>query len=319
MEEFGRIRFPALGTTAVVATTDVHALVAAALEVQREVDAIDLACSRFRDDSDLARANAGAGSWVSAGPLLLEAVQVALRAARLTGGDVDPTVEASMIANGYDRDFAALPADGVQQPHRPATGWRAVEVDDQRARIRVPAGSGLDLGATAKALAADRAARAATRSAHTGVVVSLGGDLAIAGEPPPGGWPLGVGDSHIGVAGETVRLEGGGLATSSTTVRRWRREGRELHHIVDPRTGAPAAVVWRTVTVAAASCVDANIAATASIVRGASAPAWLAACGLHARLVTPEGDVVRVGGWPQREPRPELHPELRREPHEAPA
>jgi thiamine biosynthesis lipoprotein len=309
MDPFGRLRFLALGTTAVVVTTDVHAVAAATLEVQREASAIDLACSRFRDDSDLARVNAGAGSWVSVGPLLLEAVQVALRAARLTGGDVDPTVEHSMIANGYDRDFASLPRDAPQQRHRPAPGWRTVEVDEQRARIRVPAGSGLDLGATAKALAADRAASAAARSARTGVVVSLGGDLAIAGPPAPGGWPLGVGDSHEGDADETIRLEGGGLATSSTTVRRWRREGRGLHHIVDPRTGAPAAVVWRTVTVAAASCVDANIAATASIVRGASAPAWLAAFGLHARLVTPEGEVVRVGGWPRPEPEPRPKPQ----------
>jgi thiamine biosynthesis lipoprotein len=303
MEAVGRIRFPALGTTAVVVTADIRGLVWAALEVQREVAAIDLACSRFRDDSDLARVNASAGCWVSVGPLLLEAVEVALRAARLTAGDVDPTVGAAVIGNGYDRDFEAVAAEGPgpRRATRPAPGWRSVELDLDGARIRVPAGSGLDLGATAKALAADRAAYAAARSAGTGVVVSLGGDLAIAGQPPFGGWPLGVGDVHEGDADEIVWLHDGGLATSSTKVRRWRRDGRELHHIVDPRTGASAHAVWRTVTVAAASCVDANVAATASIVRGASAPAWLASLGLHARLVTHDGAVLRVAGWPEQQ------------------
>lgn len=301
MDALSRVRFPSLGTTAVVVTADVGAVVPAVLEVQREVAAIDRACSRFRDDSDLARVNAGSGRWVPVGPLLLEAVGVALRAARLTDGDVDPTVGAALIGNGYDRDFRAVMSDGPAPRGRvrPAPGWRRVEVDLEGARIRVPAGSGLDLGATAKALAADRAAAAASGSADTGVLVSLGGDLAVAGPPPRGGWAVGIGDTHEGAADETVGIAAGGLATSSTTVRRWRIDNRELHHIVDPRTGAPAQVVWRTVTVTAASCVDANVAATASIVRGSSAPAWLAGLGLHARLVTPDGSVVRVAGWPQ--------------------
>ncbi len=304
MDGVGRMRFPALGTTAVVVTADVRRLVPAVLEVRRDVDAIDMACSRFRDDSDLARVNAGAGGWVSVGDLLLEAVAVALRAARLTDGDVDPTVGAAMIANGYDRDFLSVRTEGPG-PRRatgPAPGWRAVDVDLERVRIRVPAGSWLDLGATAKALAADRAARAAARSAGCGVLVSLGGDIAIAGRPPVEGWPVGVGDVQEGDANETVLVEEGGIATSSTLVRRWRRDGNTLHHIVDPRTGAPAPAVWRTVTVAAASCVDANVAATASIVRGASALAWLGSMGLHARLVTAGGDVVRVAGWPRAVP-----------------
>jgi thiamine biosynthesis lipoprotein len=98
--------------------------------------------------------------------------------------------------------------------------------------------------------------------------------------------------------GQTVLVQSGGLATSSTTVRRWARGGQELHHVLDPRTGRPAEEVWRTVSVAAASCVDANIASTAAIIRGERAPAWLESLGLPARLVLPEGSVVRVGGWP---------------------
>jgi thiamine biosynthesis lipoprotein len=98
--------------------------------------------------------------------------------------------------------------------------------------------------------------------------------------------------------GQSVTVIGGGVATSSTTVRRWRRAGRPVHHIVDPATGEPAAPVWRTVSVAAASCVDANTASTAAIVRGASAPQWLESLGLPARLVDPSGRIVTVGAWP---------------------
>ncbi len=103
--------------------------------------------------------------------------------------------------------------------------------------------------------------------------------------------------------GQTISIESGGLATSGTTVRRWRRGETTLHHIVDPTRGRPAVPCWRTVSVTAASCVDANIASTASIVRGGSAPRWLAERGLCARLVRGDGGVVRVGDWPAPEPR----------------
>jgi thiamine biosynthesis lipoprotein len=162
----------------------------------------------------------------------------------------------------------------------------------------------LDLGATAKALAADRAATRAAAVAGCGVLVSLGGDLAIAGPPPARGWEVRVTDSHASgpdADGQTVLLRGGGLATSSATVRRWQRGGQDLHHVIDPHTGRPANVVWRTVSVAASSCVDANIASTAAMIRGETAPAWLESLGLSARLVLPEGSVVRGGGWPAEE------------------
>jgi thiamine biosynthesis lipoprotein len=300
--DLARTTFPALGTTAVVLATDVRALVPAVIEVRREVETIDRTCSRFRADSELSHLNAQAGRWVRVGDALLEAMTAALRAARLTDGDVDPTVGAAMVRNGYDRDFRDVAGSGpALGPAVPATGWRSVEVDLRDSRIRMPVGSALDLGATAKALAADRAARAAARSCGAGVLVSLGGDLAIAGIPPAGGWAIGIGKSHAldAPTDETVCLEGGALATSGTSERRWTRGGQAVHHIVDPRTGRPAPDVWRTVSVAAASCVDANTAATAAIVRGEGSPAWLSGLGLPARLVRRDGAVVRVGGWPE--------------------
>ncbi len=302
MSAIGRASFLALGTGAVVLAVDETRLGDACLAVTTEVDAIDRACSRFRADSELSNVNSAGGRPVAVGGVLLDALGVALRAARLTDGDVDPTVGEAIRVLGYDRDFAALPATGGPL-FRVATvpGWRQVRLDCDRGLVRVPAGVRLDLGATAKALAADRAAVLAAAAAGCGVLVSLGGDIATAGQPPEGGWAVRVADWHAagpGAEGETVRIHGGALATSSTTVRRWTRGDERLHHVVDPTTGRPAAVVWRTVTVAAATCVDANTAATAAIIRGERGLAWLRSLDLPARLVRPDGSVTRVGGWP---------------------
>jgi thiamine biosynthesis lipoprotein len=310
-----RASWRTLGTTATVVVTDAAALEPARAVVVAELDAIDRACSRFRPDSELTVANAAAGRPVFIGPLLAEAITVALRAARTSGGAVDPTLGAELRRAGYDRDFAALaaapaherspaaagePAPAATARRRPA--WHAVELDEARGVVQVPRGVELDLGATAKALAADRAAAAAQRRTGGGVLVSLGGDVAVAGPPPADGWAIRVTDDHAGppdAAGQTVAIATGGLATSGTTVRRWRRDGRAHHHILDPRTGRPAAVVWRTASVAASSCVEANVASTAAIVRGAEAAPWLLHHGLPARLVALDGRVLHVGAWPR--------------------
>jgi len=100
-------------------------------------------------------------------------------------------------------------------------------------------------------------------------------------------------------SGQTVRIRAGGLATSTVTVRRWRRGATTVHHIVDPRTGRPAEEVWRTVSVAAASCLAANTASTAAIILGDAAPSWLEGRTLPARLVRTDGRAVRAAGWPE--------------------
>jgi thiamine biosynthesis lipoprotein ApbE len=272
---------------------------------------LDRACSRFRPDSEvsqLGHAPGGPSGLVTAtvSPLLAEAVSVALRAASLTDGDVDPTVGGTLSALGYDRDFAAVPANG------PATmvsvqmipGWRSVSVDLDAHRVTMPAGIQLDLGATVKAWAADRCAAGIARKLGCGVLVSLGGDTAVAGQPPEGGWRIRVQDvtgaPDAPPEGPTavIAIRDGGLATSSTAARRWSRGGNVLHHILDPRTGLPAAPVWRTVSVAAASCADANTAATAAIIRGWQAPAWLTVLRLPSRLVETNGTVHTIVGWP---------------------
>jgi thiamine biosynthesis lipoprotein ApbE len=298
-----RSEWRALGTSVVVAVTDRDSLRAACAAVAAEIDALDSACSRFRTDSDLATLNAANGMPVMVTPLLAEAIRVALRAARLTDGDVDPTVGASMAAIGYDADFSIVAPDGdsLGVRHRPATGWTRVEITDMPAIVTLPVGTSLDLGATAKALGADRAAAAAHAATGSGVLVSLGGDIAVAGEPPAGGWPVRVTDDHAaaaGAPGQSITLHTGGLATSSSTVRHWRRSGVAMHHIVDPRTGAPAQSPYRTISVAAATCVDANTASTAAMVRGTRAVDWVESTRLPARLVTHDGLVLHLNRWP---------------------
>jgi FAD:protein FMN transferase len=304
--ELASVSFPALGTTALLCVADPARLAPAQEVLERELVEIDRACSRFRDDSELVRLNAAAGTGpVEVGARLLEAVEVALRAAVDTRGLVDPTVGRTLRLAGYDRRFATVKLrDGAAFHARFAVvpGFGGIQVDPARRTIALDPEVELDLGATAKALAADRSAREAARVAGCGVLVSLGGDVSVAGPPPDAGWPIRVADDHAGpleAPGPAVAIRTGGLATSGTTVRRWRAGALDLHHIVDPRTGRPAVTPWRTVTVAGRSCVEANVASTAAMVLGDGAPAWLEERGAAARLVRDSGEVVLAGPWPE--------------------
>jgi FAD:protein FMN transferase len=300
------IRFEAFGSVALVAVSDAARLDAAVAAVERVVEEFDRACSRLRPDSELSRLNASAGDSVRVGPVLLEAVSAALRAARLTGGDVDPTVGGALIALGYDRSFSELSPESSAVPVRSrplaaVPGWRTVQVDSLASTVRLAPGVMLDLGATAKALAADHAAAAALEAAGCGVLVSFGGDLAMVGPAPDEGWRVRVTDDHragVDAPGQWITLWGGGLATSSVAVRRWQTDLGVAHHLVDPSTGHSVDSVWRTASVCAASCLDANIASTAAIVRGSRAAAWLASLGLPSRLVGVDGTACHVAGWP---------------------
>ncbi|HEX7264075.1 MAG TPA: FAD:protein FMN transferase [Candidatus Dormibacteraeota bacterium] len=299
----------ALGTSMRVVVTRPDGLVAAKAAADRVIKAIDESASRFRADSELSRVNAEPGKRVRISPLLAQALAAGLRGAKLTGGAVDPTVGSAVRLAGYDRDFAAIPADGspIQLSVTRIPGWRAIEFDEASRTVLIPNGVEIDLGATAKALASDLAAAAAWKAVGSGgVLVSLGGDIAVAGEPPLEGWAVQTSEdsnARIDDDEETITIQSGGIATSSTTVRRWTRGGVVLHHIIDPATGLPADGPWRTASVVAATCVDANIASTAAIVMGESAVPWLMANRLPARLVDRHGIVHRIAGWPA----PEAH------------
>jgi thiamine biosynthesis lipoprotein ApbE len=292
----------ALGTLVHLVVTGPRCIDEAREMLSADLAEVDQACSRFRPDSEIRALHAARGRKTRVSPLLAEAIAVALRAARLTGGDVDPTVGAAMSAVGYDRDFEQLPTNGPPVTVRHVPGWREVRLDGQD--LTMPAGVQLDLGATAKAWAADRSAARIRQRLGCGVLVSLGGDIAVAGPPPSTGWRIRVQDV-TGSPGDPpagpyalIAIRDGGLATSSTAARRWQRGGDLLHHILDPRTGLPAEPVWRTVSAAAGTCADANAASTAAVIRGRRALGWLSGLGLPSRLVDATGAVFTVAGWP---------------------
>jgi len=306
--------FVGLGTTCTVCVTRPDTLAAAVNLTRRQVQALDAAASRFRPDSELARLQESPERPVPVSDLLFCALDDALEAARQTEGLVDPTVGQVLELLGYDRDFAEVaPVGPTQARFARVPGWKGVHLDRRNRTVTVPAGVHLDLGATAKAACADRAAAEVAERTGAGVLVNLGGDIAVAGPAPEGGWSIKVADRHDAAPSEpgvTVAIADGGLATSGTAARRWQRGGQLVHHLVDPVTGAPARPCWRTVTVTAATCLAANTASTAAVILGEAAPAWLADRGLHARLVADNGTPVAVGQWPLDALHPAGRPEV---------
>jgi FAD:protein FMN transferase len=289
-----------MGTTTTVVVDDGVALPAAMAMVQAQVRVIDEVCSRFKPDSELSRLNRAAGGGVVVlSALLEEAIAAAILTAEMTGGLVDLTVGRCVEEAGYTVTFRDVPRDGppLELSVHQVLGWRALGYDPVEHTVRIPAGVAIDLGASGKAWAADRAATAVADRLGVAVAVDCGGDLAVRGPIPDGGWPIRVCANVDDKDGQDITVYDGGLATSGTTVRRWRRGGVELHHIIDPFTGLPARTPWVMVSVAAATCVEANAAATAALIMGERARAWLDGLELPARLVDVDGAVHFAGGW----------------------
>jgi FAD:protein FMN transferase len=288
------------GLKASVVVSDPDELGAAVNAVQSVVRSVDAACSRFRPDSELARCRPRLAAGIDASPLLALLVEQALLAAEWTGGDVDPTLGNELDALGYDRDTRSIDplAEPLPTMRREGTGpgWKRVQLDGSF--LRVPEDLQLDLGATAKAVAADLAVQAVAAASATGVMVVLGGDLATGGPAPGGGWQVLVQDTAEDPAQQVTLASGSAMATSSTQHRRWRHGGTEVHHILDPRFGLPAKTVWRSVSVAHRSCLRANALSTAAIVRGYPAVGWLESGGVAARFVDRRGNVITTGDWP---------------------
>jgi FAD:protein FMN transferase len=279
-------------------------LVPAHRSLVKQMAVTDRACNRFHPASELSRLNDAGGRPVGVSPTLFEALVQAVRAAEITGGAVDPTIGTALVALGYDRDIdevVSAGGPGLFEVPRPAAGCSAIELDAVHRRVRLRRDVRIDLGATAKAQCVDRAVHRIATETGAGALVSIGGDVGVAGPAPPDGWSVAVTDNARAAtpaAGCVVAIREGGLASSSTAARSWCRSGYELHHIVDPSTGWPADPIWRLVSVAAASCLDANIASTASVIWGADAPQQLASHGLPARLVHRDGHVATLGAWP---------------------
>ena len=170
----------------------------------------------------------------------------------------------------------------------PGTGrWPAEPCLFDGSRIVLGPGVHLDLGGIGKGYAAERAAELLALAGPC--LVNAGGDVATRG----GAWPIGV---ETAAEPLTLELRGAALATSGRDRRRWRRGGRELHHLIDPRTGAPAETDLLRVTVVAPDAVEAEVAAKALFLAGADAAAAEAdAAGLAAVLVTDDRTLLTGG------------------------
>ncbi len=235
--------------------------------------------------------------------LLYQALEVAVTAATRTGGAVDPTIGNALAALGYDTDLDAVlsrpPALG--RALGSVAGYAHIQLNPADQTVRIPRGVRLDLGSTAKALAADRAAARVARVIGDGALVSLGGDVAVAGKAPADGWPIGIAqesNTPAALVDHVVAITHGGLASSSPLARTWHNGGRAVHHIVDPRTGDCAEPYWVLVSATGASCVEANLVTTAAIVWRDQALDKLGGFEQSVRLVRGDGEVFSVNGWP---------------------
>ena len=295
--------FRAIGTMATVLVQDKGRAETAETILRAEIDAIDRTCSRFRPDSELEYLHANAGREVRVSALLFEALAVAYSVAERTFGAVDPTVGNAMSALGYDRDFALL--ENRTRPAQllgPVAGFRHLQLNSRQRTVLIPNGVRLDLGSSAKAFVTDRASRHIADELGSGVLVSIGGDVAVAGPPPPGGWAIGIAvesSTRGDQVDQVVAIREGGLASSSTAVRTWRMGDKRFHHIVDPSTGSSSSTYWKLVSAAGTTCVDANALSTASLVWGDEALDRLRIFDQAIRLVRHDGEVFTIGGWPE--------------------
>jgi len=241
--------------------------------------------SRFRRDSELSRLNRAPAGAAFVSEDFSRMLGHALGAARSTGGLVTPTVGAAVVGAGYDADFDRLPDDGPAVDPVPVPPLAALSL---RGRLLVRAEPiQLDLNCVVKGATVDDAL-----ALVGGGFVAAGGDVATSASVVVG-LP----------GGGTVTLHGGGLATSSVANRRWRRGGELQHHLIDPATGRPARSPWRDVTVAASSCLAADVAAKAALLLGAAGPSWLDRRGLPGRFVDEHGTVLVNETWRQAVPR----------------
>ena len=280
-------------------TVDDPAVLGAACgELKALMDRVDKAASRFRSDSELSIVNNRAGALVPVSRLLVDLVDVSLVAASMSGGAVDPTVGPAVIAAGYDDDIEAVRRRFPQPTGEsgPVPGWQSVQLNRKLALLGVPKECALDLGATAKAWTADRAALVLSKRYGCAVLVEIGGDLRTAGKPN-NPWVITVAE-RAGDPGVLVTLAHGGLTTSTRTVRRWQTPTGYAHHVIDPRTGQPADGPYRTASVWAPTAVRANTFSTALVATGEAALGRLTLAGHPARLVADDGEITELSGWP---------------------
>ena len=293
------MNFQIWGLSGTLVTEHEHQLNFAQERLWHWLNEFDETCNRFRNDSEISRVNARAGETVAISATFELALGAALLARDATDGLCDPSVLPALLALGYDVDYDVLKRRGDTALAAPVkgVGVDAFTLDRVAHTLTLAPGCQLDLGASAKALAADLIANDVAPTG--GVVVEVGGDVAVRGRGPQGLWAIGLSDS-LEVHGNEPRvaIHDGGIATSSRSTRTWRASGQLVNHIVDPRTGSFAVGPYATATVSASSCVLANAFATASLLWGEDAAYHVAQAGWSGRFVRDDGSVEFVGGWP---------------------
>jgi thiamine biosynthesis lipoprotein len=291
------IRFAAMGTHVAVHIRD-GISAGAMIEVRDLFERWERTLSRFRGDSDVSRLNRAGGAPLRVDRLTRQVVAASLRAAQATNGVFDPTLGRQLAAHGYEQSFELPRSGGTTSGFRvePGGGWRSVRIDPIAGTVTVPAPVALDLGGIAKGMAVDAAVRLLERRGARAALVNAGGDLRVAGEGATA-WRVALEDAP----GEEVTIARGAIATSSTARRRWQQGDAERHHLIDPATGAPSHSGSRSVSVFAATCAQAEVAAKTALLLGPEEGAvFLAARRLPGVTVGEDGEVTYAGAWPRR-------------------
>jgi thiamine biosynthesis lipoprotein len=260
---------------------------------------LEQAWSRFRPDSELNRLHQHPGEWVRVSHDLFVALRWSQRLHDETEGRFDPTIRSTLEQWGYDTTFREIDPSTPPPPElAPSPGLRGLQLDREAQAVLLPPGMRIDLGGIGKGLAADLLSAELLSMGASGAYVCMGGDIAVAGDVPDDGWEVPLHHPRTDEPFTTHRLRDGGLVMSSTTVRRWvRSDGTEAHHLIDPRTGAPAETDVIAVAVAAYSAARAEALAKAAIIAGSEQAAnLLEGFGVEAWILT-EDQVTRVGSW----------------------
>lgn len=294
----GREQFRAMGTTITLLLPET--LLYTGTQVTRQLFARwERVLSRFLPESELSQLNRRAGNPVRASDLLFHVLRAALTAAEESDGLFDPTLLTQLQHMGYDRSFDALPAvlPENEQLSRPGGAWREIQLSYLRKSVTLPEGIGIDLGGIAKGMAVDAALKQLRLLGIRTALINAGGDLAVIGMPAGyESWPLAIeGRERSWVIPFTY----GALATSGISRRQWRQGDQARHHLIDPRTGESAQSGLWSVTVAASTCEQAEVAAKSAFLLGEEqGRKFLNKRGLAGLLVGLNGEWTSAGPWP---------------------
>ena len=259
--------------------------------------------SRFRPSSELSRLNDMTGRTVIVSAEMFHLLDLSRRFHRLSGGLFDPAILPDLESAGYDRSFELVTSQAADaNPTYPAPGNGSIAdlaMDRGRRTVQTPPALRLDLGGIGKGYAVDRAAQVLAPAAD--FLIDAGGDIFASGHGPDGdGWLVAVANplrenEQLCV----VRLRDQALATSTVTRRRWQRDGRWLHHLIDPRTGEPARSDALSVSVIAPSAVEGDVFAKVALLLGSEkGKRFIDAQGAHALFVGSDGSCQATREWP---------------------